>query len=462
MESEAPRAEDGGDARRIRRGALFKLAVLAGVLAPVLVFLLASQRNPFGLSLGPPAPLGKVAPQLINTLADIGLLLAPDGSLWCWGSADFPNTGLVEELSETPQRIGTDRDWCRVAASHSDALALKTDGSLWGWGWNGFGAATQARSRERVTQPTRIGTNTDWTQIAAGAGHCLALKRDSSLWAWGQNDHGQVGDGTTSNQFVVTRIGPDHDWSAIAAGDFNSFALKLDGTLWGWGIAHVSGRSAADLSPQLIDSAGNVVAISANDYFLLALRSDGTLWICGVNAHVTAWAYVSAPARALVQIGKAADWKEVYAGRRFFFARKRNGSWWVCGQCKCPPRGAPPLWSSPLLASPRRSPLRFEPWALAPGLGDALLLTRDGTLWNLSVGPDTSRSALRLARLKALVNQTLASLPGHRQPFDLKEFRIVPTVRKLWELPPDMRPHAAIQNLRQPVIAGAAGGKIRA
>jgi hypothetical protein len=434
---------------------VFKLAILAGVLAPVLVFLLASRLDPSGLSLGAAAPPGKVAPQLINTFFDVGLLLAPDGSLWCWGSADSHNTGLVEDPTETPQRIGTDTDWCRVAGSHSDALALKTDGSLWGWGWNGFGAATQARSKERVTKPTRIGTDTNWTQIAAGAGHCLALKSDGSLWAWGQNDHGQVGDGTTRNQFAVTRIGTDHDWTTLTAGDFSSFALKRDGTLWGWGVADVMGRNADDLSPRQIDSAGNVVAISANDYILLALRSDSTLWICGANAHVTAPAYVSAPARALVQIGKAADWKEVYAGRRFFFARKRNNSWWVCGQCKCPPRSAPPLWSSPRPASPRRLPLRFEPWALAPGIGDALLLTRNGSLWTLSVGPDVSRSALRLARLKGLVNQTLASLPGHRQPFDLKEFRLDPTPRKLWELPADVRLRAAVQNPSQPKSADA-------
>jgi hypothetical protein len=100
-------------------------------------------------------------------------------------------------------------------------------------------------------------------------------------------------------------------------------------------------------------------------------------------------------------------------------------------------------------------PLRFEPWALAPGFGDALLLTRDGSLWALSVGPDVSRSALRLARLKALANQTLASLPGHRQPFDLREFRLDPTPRKLWELPADMRLRAAVQNPSQPKSADA-------
>jgi hypothetical protein len=241
----------------------------------------------------------------------------------------------------------------------------------------------------------------------------------------------------------------------MAAGDCNSYALKRDGSLWGWGVGDAMGRIADDLSPREIDSAGNVVAISASEFILLALRSDGTLWICGPNAHVTTSADVRSSARNLVQIGKAADWKEVYAGSRCFFARKRNGSWWVCGLCMSPPRGAPVEWSSPYLASPRRLPLRFEPWALAPGYGDAFLLTRDGTLWTLSVRPDASRSALRLAKLKALANQALALLPRHPQPFDPNEFRLDPTPRKLWELPADVRLWAAVQNPSQPRGADA-------
>jgi alpha-tubulin suppressor-like RCC1 family protein len=446
MGSEVSQAEAGGTSCRRRRGVLFKLAILAGVLAPVLVFLFAPRRDPFGLSVGPAAPLGKVAPQLIYTYMGVSMLLAPDGSIWCWGSANSPYTRMVQGLSETPQRVGMDTDWCRVAAGSRNGHALKRDGSLWGWGQTSGRVAAHSEVAYAAPGPTRIGTDTDWTQIAAGAGHCLALKRDGSLWAWGQNDHGQVGDGTTSRRLAPARIGTNYDWTSIAAGDFNSFALNQDGTLWGWGLAMATASGGDDLSPRQVDSIGNIVAISANDYFLLALRVDGTLWICGANASSAASAYVGDYASTLVQIGKAADWKEVYAGRRFFLARKRNGTWWVCGQFKRPP----PLWSSPRLASPRRLPLRFEPWALAPGLGDALLLTRDGALWNLSVGPDVSKFALKLARLKALLNRTFANLPGHWQPFDLKEFRVVPTVRKLWELPPEVRPQDAIQQGHQP------------
>ena len=362
-------------------------------------------------------PPGKVAPQLVSA-SDLCVLLAPNGSLWCWGRA---KSGLVEEPSGTPQRIGSADDWCRIAASPSHAVALKTDGSLWCWGW---GPASQAHWRERVAEPTRMGTDTNRTQIAAGAGHCLALKRDGSLWAWGQNDHGAVGDGTTNAQFVSTRIGPDHDWGVIAAGAASSFALKQDGTLWGWG--YKMGRSGDELSPSQIDSTGNISAISAKDYCLLALRSDGTLWICGPNAHVTASAYVKAPTRTLVQVGNDKDWKETYAGIRFFLARKRNGSWWVCGSFRNAPDNRP-------LASPRRLPLSLEPWSLAPCFGGALLLTKDGAIWTLSIGPDTSKFAVGVTKLKLLSNQLLGVLPGHPQPFNPKEFRIDPSLRRQWQ-----------------------------
>src|SRR5438876_489024 len=234
--------------------------------------------------------------------------------------------------------------------------------------WSG----PQAHGKERVTEPTRIGQDTNWAQITVGAGHCLALKSDGSLWAWGLNDHGQVGDGSTNNQFTATQIGSDHDWAEIAAGAFSSFAVKKSGALWGWGC--LVSQNPNVLFPEQINGGSNVVAISANDYCLFALRSDGTLWICGPNAPATASAYASAGTNTLMQIGKDRDWKDVYAGTRFFFARKRNGSWWVCGALRS-------TSGNPSLAAPKRLPLSFDPWSLAPGFGDALLLTKDGALW---------------------------------------------------------------------------------
>ena len=426
----------GGNAKLSTFGRAVKIAAVAGAVALVLFILREARQKPFGFAVGPQLPPGKVAPQLSRAMS-VAVLLAPDGSLWCFGGTERPKTALVEEPTEGPQRIGSDVDWCRVAASWSHALALKTNGTLWGWGWTGLAGlnSAQASGKEgKVTAPTRIGTDSNWTQVAVGASHSLALKSDGSLWGWGQSDHGQVGDGETRNQSTVTQVGHDRDWRAIAAGDASSFALKRDGTLWGWGLLS---NKTNDVLPRPIDLGSNIVAIAANDYILLALRSDHTLWICGPNAPTAASADVKTATAILTQIGTSKDWKEVYAGTRFFMARKANGTWWVCGDYKWDPG------DNRKLDAPRRLPISFEAWSIAPGLGDACLLTRDGALWTLTIHPQRSRFATTIMRVKGWVNKLLHGLPGRPQPFNLNKFPIDPTPRKLWQLPGEKAPGAS-------------------
>ncbi len=146
------------------------------------------------------------------------------------------------EVTDVPERFGSEHDWRGVAAGFMHALALKADGSLWGWGRNYSGQLARPASTDLIPAPTQIGAQTDWSQISVGAGHCLALKTNGSLWAWGQNDCGQVGDGTTNNAFSPKMIGSANDWKAIAAGAFSSYTLKRDHSLWGWAGADFDSR----------------------------------------------------------------------------------------------------------------------------------------------------------------------------------------------------------------------------
>ena len=86
-----------------------------------------------------------------------------------------------------------------------------------------------------VLLPSPASAKTSFIQTAAGSYHTTALKSDGTLWAWGDNYYGQLGDGTTTDRHSPTRIGSDTDWASVAAGSYHTLALKSDGTLWAWG-----------------------------------------------------------------------------------------------------------------------------------------------------------------------------------------------------------------------------------
>src|SRR5579863_1442821 len=188
---------------------LTRCAVAAALIGVVLL-VVVSQYHSSGIWMGKPLPPGKVKPQLANAWSS-GVLLAPDGSLWAWGWSGVGNTTLFPQAdsSQVPQRIGSDSDWTQVAAGMENTLALKKDGSLWVWGKTNFGQIGQPVRSNYFGTPTRIGSETNWSQISisTSSDNNLALKNDGSLWGWGDNGAGQLGDGTTNNRSVPAMIG---------------------------------------------------------------------------------------------------------------------------------------------------------------------------------------------------------------------------------------------------------------
>ena len=119
-------------------------------------------------------------------------------------------------------------------------VAIKLDGTLWAWGNNGWGQLGDGTFENR-NFPVMIGSG--FVSISAGYKHSLAIKTDNTLWAWGNNEFGQLGDGTFDTRNIPVKIGSDYE--AIAAGGKgehsdichidHSIGLKIDGTLWAWG-----------------------------------------------------------------------------------------------------------------------------------------------------------------------------------------------------------------------------------
>jgi len=169
----------------------------------------------------------------------MSLGLKSDGSLWRWGVYEMVLfTGGAQTTNHpVPTRVGTDTDWVAVAAGLGHSLGLKSDGSLWAWGDNRAGQLANGKTGGWVKDPARVGTESDWAGATAGQFCSLAIRSDGSLWAWGKNDKGQLGDGQLTDRGAPSRVGTGTDWAAVGAGpaSAHSFGLKSDGSLWAWG-----------------------------------------------------------------------------------------------------------------------------------------------------------------------------------------------------------------------------------
>ena len=183
--------------------------------------------------------------------------------------------------------MGTANDWQRISAGWGYSLAIKTDGSLWVWGINNYGQLGDGTTTNQNV-PTRIGTGNNWQKAVAGSFHTLAIQTTGSLWAWGRNDFGQLGDGTTAHKSVPTLISALYEWQTISGGVLYSTAIKNDGSLWTWGSNGDGelgdGTTVDKLVPTRIGTDNNWYSVSAGYGHVLGTRLNGTLWAWGRNA----------------------------------------------------------------------------------------------------------------------------------------------------------------------------------
>ena len=173
------------------------------------------------------------------------LAIKSDDSLWAWGYNYCGQLGLGYAWTSgwdpqywTPQRVGADTNWKAVCADDRYTLALKTDGSLWAWGEGGVALGLGSNQYNMYVTPTRVGTDVNWATVSTGYHHTIAIKTDGSLWAWGVNGYGQLGLGDYGDakyRNTPTRVGADTNWAAVSAGDSHTLAIKTNGSLWAWG-----------------------------------------------------------------------------------------------------------------------------------------------------------------------------------------------------------------------------------
>ena len=218
------------------------------------------------------------------------LALRSDGRVLSWGD-DYSSALAEREISDTaiPGLVIGITNATAIAGGGSHSVALRNDGTVWIWGRNdagqlGNGSTTIGYAGE--ASPAMVAGLADVVAISAGDKHTVALKRDGTVWAWGGNESGQLGDGTIERRLRPVRVEGIADVASIVAADVHTLAIKRDGTLWAWGanwgFQFGDGTSDGRVVPAPVAGVDDLVSLSANSH-ALARRRDGSVWAWGEN-----------------------------------------------------------------------------------------------------------------------------------------------------------------------------------
>jgi alpha-tubulin suppressor-like RCC1 family protein len=286
----------------------------------------------------------------------VGAAIKQDGTLWVWGSNSNGVLGLgtATGVRSSITQVGTDT-WSAVSVTYRNMLAVRSDGTLWAWGSNLNSALGQGIAFAQlggVSSPIQVGTDNDWsTQIitynqlgnsSSGADACLAIKRDGSLWGWG--DANSLPDGATFARSLPTLVGGAASWVFVSG----QHAIKSDRTLWGWGtnsIGQIGDGTTTDRTSMIqvgasswnYVTAGTTSATTSN-ITVLGITTAGTLFAWGSNAswQLGTGASTTTHRSAPIQVGALTNWSTASVSGYYSYALNTLGQMFAWGSGTIP------------------------------------------------------------------------------------------------------------------------------
>ena len=222
------------------------------------------------------------------------------------------------------------------SGTYNSSIALKTDGTLWTWGYNDNGALGQnAPTNSHLSSPVQI-PGTTWSKVSMGNQSGSAIKTDGTLWAWGYNGNGNLGQNNNINYSSPAQI-PGTTWNKIESGFRRTHAIKTDGTLWSWGYGNygyfgnnTSGPSNRVSSPVQVPGT-TWSEVHDAQYHVLGLKTDGTLWAWGYDGHGELAQNNNINYSSPAQI-PGTTWSKVSSGLYSSAGIKTDGTLWTWGQ----------------------------------------------------------------------------------------------------------------------------------
>ena len=250
---------------------------------------------------------------------------------WGWNAAGWLGDGTTAHRY-TPTRIGSASDWTHISTGGNHTLAINSKGELYAWGNNDYAHLGDGSTTTR-TQPARIGTESNWTQVSAGGYFSLAINSKGELYSWGTNDYGQLGNdtfGAVIGRTTPGRVGNASNWTHIAAGSEHALALNSKGELYVWGF--IRRGHPLRLTPTRMGSASDWEDIQSGNGHWFARNSKGELYGFGWNNYGQVGDGSTTRRTALTRIGSASDWAYIAAGPYHSVGIKSNGELYSWGR----------------------------------------------------------------------------------------------------------------------------------
>lgn len=263
--------------------------------------------------------------------------------LWLWGSGTSGRLGdeTVAKKSSPVQTVAGGTNWKEVSCADYHTAAIKTDGTLWTWGRNDEGELGNNSTAYKSSPVQTVAGGTTWKQLDCGSYHVGAIKTDGTLWMWGGNWEGQLGDNSQIDKSspVQTVVGGTN-WKQVSCGYEFSAAVKTDGTLWCWGYGdsgQLGNNFISKLSPvQTVAGGTNWKQVSCGDSHTAAIKTDGTLWTWGANNNGQLGDNTRTNRISPIQtISGGTNWKFVSCGSGYCFQTagiKTDGTLWLWGE----------------------------------------------------------------------------------------------------------------------------------
>jgi alpha-tubulin suppressor-like RCC1 family protein len=310
------------------------------------------------------------------------------GGLWTWGSNNNGQLGdnSTSRKSSPVQTVSAGTNWKQVSAGLEHTVSIKTDGTLWTFGYNFVGQLGDNTSTKRSSPVQTVSAGTNWKQVSARLYQTASIKTDGTLWLWGSNFHGGLGDNTRTDRLSpVQTISFGTNWKQVSAGVYYTAAIKTDGTLWLWGLndnGQLGDNSVSNKSSpvQTISFGTNWKQVVCGSSHTAAIKTDGTLWLWGDNLYGQLGDNSISDKSSPVQtISFGTNWKQVVCGSTYTAAIKTDGTLWLWGRDNYGQLGDNSVSNK---SSPVQTISAGTNWKqVSSGAGHTAAIKTDGTLW---------------------------------------------------------------------------------